>query len=160
MEITLESLNNNHDISYKYYKNLSCKGFTKLMKLVILIPKYPKLFQEIEKLLKKNPKEINKQNNDGCTALILAVIYSKTDSSNETVKMLLNHPQILLTNCVELLIDNNLIHLMSIIPDYKIDKSLFGKYHNIYEILYSKYTKNNLGSRMLNNKEYSDIIIT
>jgi ankyrin repeat protein len=95
MNITLESLNdNNYDIEYKCISYITSKGFTKLMKLVMLIKEYPELQKEIEKVINENPEEINKQNNYGFTALTLAAINSNNLSNIETVKLLLNHTNI------------------------------------------------------------------
>ena len=94
------------------------KGFTKLMKWVLMTKKHPKLLKEIEILLKKyklisdevlnikniskeikdflikNIKKdlmINKQNYVGWTALHLASRNSNTDSTESTVKLLLEY---------------------------------------------------------------------
>jgi ankyrin repeat protein len=95
MEITLESLNDdNYYIEYKCISYITSKGFTKLMKLVMLTNEYPELQQEIEQIINDNPEEINKQNHYGFTALILASGNSNMYSNIDTVKLLLNHPSI------------------------------------------------------------------
>ena len=66
-----------------------CKGFTRLMKLVLSTNKTPDLVDQIAAYLKFCPEELNKQNNDGYTALMLASNYINKYSSKETVEILL-----------------------------------------------------------------------
>lgn len=66
------------------------KGFTKLMKWVLLTKEYPEILEEIEKLIKSNSEILNKQNAKGWTALMLACRNTNTWSSELTVKILIN----------------------------------------------------------------------
>ena len=76
------------DPEKEYYCNQSekCKGFTRLMKLVLLSEKNPELVDEITEYLKFCPEELNKQNKKGYTALMYASKYSL----DKTVKVLLD----------------------------------------------------------------------
>jgi ankyrin repeat protein len=65
-------------------------GFTLLMKLVMLTREYPTLEAEIKKHIDENPETINVENNEGWTALMLASRNSKTHSTENTVKMLID----------------------------------------------------------------------
>ena len=61
-------------------------NFTLLMKLSILTHKNPQLNTIIETYLHENPKEINKTNSAGNTALIMALKYFEF-STLETIKI-------------------------------------------------------------------------
>ena len=65
-------------------------GFTKLIKWVLLTKKNPVLEKNIEKYIKKHPKEINKKNALGFTALFLASFNTNTVSTENTVKILID----------------------------------------------------------------------
>jgi ankyrin repeat protein len=268
MDITLDSLKeDNEDIEYKCVSYITSKGFTKLMKLVMMTKEYPELEKEIEEIINENPEEINKQNNYGFTALTLAAMNSNvnivklllehpnidvnirdvdgwtvlmrvckynTYSNIEIVKLLLKHPNIDVNiqdvdgwTALIVAVDNNIqsnieiiklllehpdinvnikdvdgwnalmtaskyinvisnmetlllllnnikvdvtdffnflmmtdkIHLFKLIPYYKIDKSIFGKYVYIYDLINEKITKETFGKNMQNNR-YSDIEIS
>src|SRR5580698_8215710 len=64
------------------------KGFTKLMKLVLMGDKY---LDEIKKELLINPSTINIKNTAGWTALMISTINTNTKSSNTIIKLLLEH---------------------------------------------------------------------
>ena len=64
------------------------KGFTLLMKLV-LMTNNTEAVKLIKKIITNNPEEINKQNEKGWSALMLASRFSNRDSNIETVKLLL-----------------------------------------------------------------------
>ena len=90
---------------YKCYGKNYSKGFTKLMKFVLLTKEYPELLTNIKELVENNnnkPKGLlstlfnidksllNKQNDIGMTALMLAVLNVNTCSTIDTVQLLLN----------------------------------------------------------------------
>jgi len=77
------------NIEYKCSDNTISKGFTLLMKWVMLTKEHPELHDKIKEYIRDRPKEINKQNNDGWTALMMACGYSNGDSTENTVKMLI-----------------------------------------------------------------------
>src|SRR5580693_8780792 len=64
------------------------KGFTKLMKLVLMGDKY---LDEIKKELLINPSTINIKNTEGWTALIISARNTNTKSSNTIIKLLLEN---------------------------------------------------------------------
>src|SRR5580693_8606807 len=64
------------------------KGFTKLMKLVLMGDKY---LDEIKKELLINPSTINIKNTEGWTALMISARNTNTKSSNIIIKLLLEH---------------------------------------------------------------------
>ena len=64
------------------------KGFTKLMKLVLMGDKY---LDEIKKELLINPSTINIKNDKGWTALIISARNTNTKSSNTIIKLLLEN---------------------------------------------------------------------
>ncbi len=66
------------------------KGFTKLIKWVLLTKKHPFLEKKIKSYLKKHPEEINKQNEEGHTALMLASFNTNVCSTENTVKILID----------------------------------------------------------------------
>lgn len=67
-------------------------GFTKLMKYVLMTKKFPQIIDEIKKILacENALTELDKQNKGGWTALMLASANSKTKSTEETVKLLID----------------------------------------------------------------------
>lgn len=77
------------DPNVKYYcaPNVRSKGFTHLMKLVLMVREYPKAMRIIEKII---GDEANKRNKKGWTALMIACANSETYSNNSVVKMLIN----------------------------------------------------------------------
>ena len=79
------------DLNKEYYYtfNFKCKGFTLLMKLVLLTKKNPELVSQIAQYLTEFPGEINEQNEYGWTALMIACRNSTSFSSGETIKMLI-----------------------------------------------------------------------
>ncbi len=66
------------------------KGWTKLMKWTMLTKKHPILEKKIKNYLKKHPEEINKQNDIGWTALMMACYASNICSTENTVKILID----------------------------------------------------------------------
>src|SRR5580698_4072917 len=64
------------------------KGFTKLMKLVLMGDKY---LDEIKKELLINPSTINIKNTDGWVALMISARNTNTKSSNTIIKLLLEN---------------------------------------------------------------------
>ena len=81
-KIFLEHIKN---IKFRCSSNIKSKGFTLLMFLVMNTHKYPELNNEIEKYR----DTIDKKNELGWTALILASRNSNGDSNVETIKLLL-----------------------------------------------------------------------
>ena len=80
------------DINKEYYYSSNyekCKGFTRLMKLVLLSKTNPELVEQIKFYLLLFPEELNKQNEDGWTALMIA---SRNDFK-EIVEVLLSAPE-------------------------------------------------------------------
>jgi len=77
------------NIEYKCSDNTISKGFTLLMKWVMLTKEHPELHDKIKEYIRDRPKEINKQNEKGLTALMMASRYSNGDSTENTVKMLI-----------------------------------------------------------------------
>jgi len=77
------------NIEYKCSDNTISKGFTLLMKWVMLTKEHPELHDKIKEYIRDHPKEINKQNEKGLTALMMASRNSKTESTENTVKMLI-----------------------------------------------------------------------
>jgi ankyrin repeat protein len=65
------------------------KGFTLLMKLVILTREFPDLDCYLVSYCKQNPEEVNKKNDKGLTALMLAAANSTTLSREKTVDILI-----------------------------------------------------------------------
>ena len=67
-------------------------GFTKLMKWVLMIKKYPELKEKIKELLNKDKDKsiLNKQNTKKWSALMLACRNSTTWSSETMVKLLID----------------------------------------------------------------------
>ena len=87
-----EDINDKPSIEKEYYctHNILSSGFTLLMKLVLLTKKNKEAFFLIGNLLNENPATINQQNNEGWTALMLAVRNSNTCSTENTVEILIN----------------------------------------------------------------------
>ena len=89
----LEYLFDNNDIN-KYYQCsefVKSKKFTHLQKCIINTRKYNILNKYIKIYLKYNIEELNKINDEGWTALMLAVRNSNTLSTEKTVKILLKY---------------------------------------------------------------------
>ena len=80
----------NPNRKYNISPSAKSKGFTLLMKLVLLTRKYPELLDHIKNLIDNDKKIINQQNERGWTALHLAARHSRTDSTDETVKILVD----------------------------------------------------------------------
>src|SRR5580692_57430 len=72
----------------EYWYSPLTKGFTKLMKLVLMGDKY---LDEIKKELLINPSTINIKNTEGWTALIISAKNTNTKSSNKIIKLLLEN---------------------------------------------------------------------
>src|SRR5580698_5608724 len=64
------------------------KGFTKLMKLVLMGDKY---LDEIKKELLKNSSTVNIKNTEGWTSLMISARNTNTKSSNTIIKLLLEN---------------------------------------------------------------------
>lgn len=89
--------NNFHDFIYpdpnKLYWDSSCSmasGFTFLMKLVMMVVKYPEVIDMIKNEIKENPNEIDNKNSNGATALMIAINHINCGSSIECVNLLIN----------------------------------------------------------------------
>jgi len=78
------------NIEYFCSNDAKSKGFTLLMKWVLLTKKCPHLNEKIKNYIKSHPKEINKKNEKGWTALMLASLNSRNKSNEETVKILID----------------------------------------------------------------------
>src|SRR5205085_6307807 len=78
-------------VEYKGSPYANSKGFTKLMKWVLLTNEHPELLLDIEFLIKSNPEILDKQNEQGWTALMMACRNSKTWSSDSTVELLITY---------------------------------------------------------------------
>lgn len=76
-------------ISYAYYYYNMCTKFTHLMKLVLVVNQFPNVLELIEELIEKNPGELDKQNSNGWSALMIASINCSRQSSIECVKLLI-----------------------------------------------------------------------
>lgn len=83
------------DIGTEYSCTFFCysKHFTHLHKCVMNTREYSFLNEYICEYLKQNPNEVNVQNKKGYTALMLASANSRSRSTEETVKILLNYEQ-------------------------------------------------------------------
>ena len=60
---------------------LDLTGFTELMVLIMETNKNPENINKITNILINNPEEIDKQHNNGSTALMFASKYSNTEST-------------------------------------------------------------------------------
>ena len=82
-----------NDLKREYYcsPNTSSIKFTHLHKCVMETSKYPFLNQYIDIYLSFNPQVINEENKKGWTALMLSARNSRRNSSEKTVKLLLEH---------------------------------------------------------------------
>ena len=81
------------DPEREYYcsPNIRSSKFPHIHKCVMKTSKYPFLNQYIDIYLSLNPQVIDEQNEKGWTALMLSARNSRTDSSEKTVKLLLEH---------------------------------------------------------------------
>ncbi len=79
----------NKNASYKEHSWSASTGWTKLMKWVLLTKENPIIEEKIKELVVTHPKEINKQNSDGYTALMIAVLNLNTLSTPTTINTLL-----------------------------------------------------------------------
>ena len=77
---------NNKNIEYECSPNVKASGFTELMHAVMR-----KDEEYVENFVNSNSEGINDQNSQGWTALMLASRNSRTDSSENIVKLLLMH---------------------------------------------------------------------
>lgn len=114
----------NYNGTYYCCKNISSTHFTKLMYLIINEKNSTNGHQKIIKYLKKkinvkNPSRINRQNDEGWTALMIASITCGQWCSIETVRLLLEHganPNIQEKNGLQLSgIKSQLAHIISLI---------------------------------------------
>ena len=78
------------NVEYECALNTKSKGFTLLMKLVLLTKEYLFLEDHIIKYILDHKEELNKQNEKGWSALMLACIFSKTKSTENTIKILID----------------------------------------------------------------------
>ena len=100
-EKLIESIKSNKDLLYLfdddkniYYKisdREMSKCMTHLHKCVIKTKEYPFLCEYIDMYLQRNLEELDKQNDYGCSALMLACINSNNLSNDETVDILLKY---------------------------------------------------------------------
>lgn len=74
---------------YYYSDNFGGTGFTHLMKLVLVIKQYPKANEMLREIIKNNPSELDKQTNEGYTALMIAGLHLNTLCDEKTVKILI-----------------------------------------------------------------------
>jgi ankyrin repeat protein len=131
-------------------------GYTSL---ILAIDNNIRSNNETIKLLLEHPDiDVNIKDTYGWNALMVISDYSNIVFNEEIIKKLLNHPNINLTNYLDFIIKNKQLHLIKLIPYYKIDKMLFDKYKYIYDLINDKITKQTFGYNMQNNK-YSDIEI-
>ena len=84
----------NPNIEYKCFSNITSKGFKYIHKLVLSTRKNPDAINILRKYLNSHPENINVKNTDGWTPLMLACCNSNTNSTEETVQLLLEHPNI------------------------------------------------------------------
>lgn len=79
------------NINKKYYcaKKIKSSGFTMLMRMVMKTKKYEN-YDALISYIENNKNEINKKNNYGMTALMLACINSNYKSTEKTVKILID----------------------------------------------------------------------
>lgn len=78
-----------HNKEYYYYKNNCCKGFTKLMKYVLLTKKNPAMENIIEKYITKHPEVIDIKSDKQFTAFFLACRNMNGCSTENTIKILI-----------------------------------------------------------------------
>lgn len=78
------------NIKYNYTPFLKSKGFTLLMKWVLMTKEHPELHDKIKSYVNENKQELDKQNEKGWTALMLACYNKQTMSTIETVKILID----------------------------------------------------------------------
>ena len=90
MENVREEIIKIEELKYLFIEE-SAKEFGHLHECVMKTREYPILNEYINLYLKQNPDKIDKKNKKGWSALMLASRYSKTDSSEETVEILLKH---------------------------------------------------------------------
>jgi len=88
--VSLMDLPNPHK-KYKCSNNIKSTGFQLIHKLTMLTRKNPDAFDILIDYLNENPSTINNINDEGWTALMLAVRNSNIDSSEKTVQMLLEN---------------------------------------------------------------------
>ena len=79
------------NIEYPCSPNTTSKGFTKLMKLVMMTGKKPELIFIIKNMIINDKNIIDIKNEKGWTALMLAVRNSNTNSNVETIKLLIKY---------------------------------------------------------------------
>src|SRR5438105_1977527 len=72
------------------YEGINTSGFTKLMKWVMLTKSNPDLLANIKHLIESDPVILDKQNEIGWTALMLACVNSSTHSCVKTLELLLS----------------------------------------------------------------------
>lgn len=79
---------------YKEYQcmplhSVKCNGFTKLMKMVLLTKRYPRLELMIPTYIKENPEELDEKNALGFTPLLLSCLFFRKTTIN-TIKILID----------------------------------------------------------------------
>ena len=91
-----ETLEEKPDLNKSYLMSsyIMSKGFTHLMKLVLSVYYNSNALNIIKSIIKDEPEEINKQNTEKWTALMLACRNCNTVSSIGTIKLLLKSPNI------------------------------------------------------------------
>ncbi len=83
--------NDNPETEYECSPSTKSNKFTHLHKCVMKTREYPILNEYIDTYLKQNLNEIDKKNEKSWSALMLASLNSKTNSSEETVRILLEN---------------------------------------------------------------------
>ncbi len=78
------------NVEYECDPYTKSRGFTLLMKMVLLTKEYPELNNTIKEYIINNKEELNKQNERGWTALMLVCQNIRTKSSEETLRVLID----------------------------------------------------------------------
>ncbi len=78
------------NVEYECDPYTKSRGFTLLMKMVLLTKEYPELNNTIKEYIINNKEELNKQNERGWTALMLVCRNIRTKSSEDTLKVLID----------------------------------------------------------------------
>lgn len=125
-------------------------GFTRLMYLVINTRTNPQYLEDIKNILDNNILELDKQNDEGWTAIMLAVRNYNTRSTPDTVSLLLYYnPDMFLTNnnddtVFDLCICNYNHAYFFIIFKLLLDKVDLNKKNNCGDTVFMKIIKKSL----------------
>ena len=79
------------NIAYKCSRHVKSKGFDYIHKIVMLTERRPEALSVLKDYLELYPEKINYQNKKGWTPLHLACRNSRTESTEETVELLLSY---------------------------------------------------------------------